>query len=621
MQINGINITKTIKWKVVITIIRFLKNNLIFIFVLVSILLNPSLAYSSESLRISTWAVESELLENGDLFIKENITFNFSGEYNGVFREIVLENTSGIEGITILEANQSEAIEYQIVEDAQRGDNGVFIVNETNNGITLQIFSPSSDEEKTFTLIYTIKNVAKKYNDIGELYYKFLGSENETPIDFFSVNILLPEKDMENNIRVFAHGPLHGKINKTANDIINLEVRDVPSRTFVEARVLFPKSFIPSSFNTIDEETYSQIMEEEAQLEKEIQEDIIKREERNILFGGIAGILSFAQILVFIFFIIKYRRNKDIHEQNKFLEVPEDCTPAVATYITSTAIGSKTIISTIFDLYRKGYLEIKDTEDFKSKDDASEDFIITKINADQENLLSHEMHFIDWLIEDMGDGSAVTTKEIERYSKNNQSMFTKKYTKWIELIKENSIKNGYFDEASKKNSLPFLIIFPITLILGILALVYGNILGGVLIGTSFLILFQGLALMFRKSDYGYVEYKRWMEFKKQMKALKKSDTKKDLKKYPKDISLIYGLALGIDNNILNEFDIETDSSGDSFSYGHGWIYWYFIFNNNNTGFQKSIESSFNSVTHTTGTGGGFSGGGGGGAGGGGAGGF
>nr|WP_209661986.1 DUF2207 domain-containing protein [Acetoanaerobium pronyense] len=585
------------------------------------LLINPIKSNANDALKISSWLVESAILENGDLSVREDITFNFSGAYNGVFREIVLENTSGIEGITVLESNQSGAIEYQRVQDADLGDRNVFIAEETNNGITLQIFSPSNDENKTFTLIYTIKNVAIKYNDIGEIYYKFLGRENDTPIDFFAVNIVLPENDVNNDVRFFAHGPLHGEINKTANDIITLEVQDVPSGTFVEARVLFPTSFIPASSNTIDEEAYSQIMEEEAQLEQGIQEDIIKREERNILFGNIAGILSIAQILVFIFFIIKYRRTKDIHEQNKYLDVPEDCSPALATYITSTAIGSKTIISTIFDLYRKGYLEIKDTEGFKSKDDASEVFIITKINSDQENLLSHEIHFIDWLIEDMGDGSAVTTKEIESYSKNNQSMFTKKYTKWIELIKEESINNGYFDEVSKKNSLPFLVIFPITLILGILALVYGNILGGVLIGTSFLILFQGLALMFRKSDYGYVEYKRWMEFKKQMKALKKSDTKKDLKKYPKDISLIYGLALGIDNSILNEFNIETDLSGDSFSYGHGWIYWYFIFNNNNTGFQKSIESSFNSATHTTGTGGGFSGGGGGGAGGGGAGGF
>lgn len=80
--------------------------------------------------------------------------------------------------------------------------------------------------------------------------------------------------------------------------------------------------------------------------------------------------------------------------------------------------------------------------------------------------------------------------------------------------------------------------------------------------------------------------------------------------------------MGIDNDILSKFNIGTNYKEDVFSYGHGWIYWYFLFNNNkNNVFNTSINNSFSNATSPVGRGGGFTGGGGGGAGGSGAGGF
>ncbi|ABR49131.1 membrane protein-like protein [Alkaliphilus metalliredigens QYMF] len=445
------------------------------------------------------------------------------------------------------------------------------------------------NEEKTFGLIYTMKNVAKKYSDIGELYYTFLGSENDTPIDFFAVNITLPEEDIDNKVKIFAHGPLNGEIHKLSDHTIYLKVEDVPKDTFVEARILFPRSFIPTSQNSVDEDAYSNIMEEEARLEQKIEEDLLKREARGVLFGNIAVILAIIEIILFTFLMMKYRRLKDIHEERKYLEVPEDCTPAITTYITSTAISTNTIMATILDLYRRGYVRVDDGEEYEEKKEVLKHFTITRVKEEDEGLLSHEKHFIAWLIEDMGDGATVTTKDIESYSKNNQSMFVKQYTKWGKLLEEDAINKGYFDEGSKKYGLPLLILFPITLILAIVALVYENLLGLMLVATSFLILIQGIGLLLRKSDYGYVEYKRWIAFKRHMKNLKKRNLVDDLGNYPKDIALVYGLALGIDNDILNEFNIETGHREGSVSYGYGWMYWYFILNNNkNNAFQKSI---------------------------------
>lgn len=594
-----------------------------FIFIILAAIIGSTVTSNGEqSLNITNWTVESSISENGDLGIIEDITFNFKGKYNGVFREVILEDTSGIAGIEIAEVSGDKILEYKKVENAKKGDSNVFLIDRKNDGVILQVFSPSRDEKKTFRMIYTIKNVAKKYNDTGELFYKFLGEQNDTPVDFFSANITLPQEDTDNKVRIFAHGPSNGEIHKTTGDTVNLQVRDVPKNTLIEARILFPKQFIPVSQNVINKDVYSDIMNEETELQEGIQQSIIKKEARGALFGNIAVILSAVEVLIFIFLLTKYRRLRDIHEESRYSEVPDDNTPAVISYVTGTAISNNTIIATLLDLYRKGYIKINGGEEFKKRRKVLRDFTITKTKEEDNSLLSHEKHFIGWLIGIMGDGTAVTTGDIKDYSKKKRSMFTKYHNNWMQLIREDANNKGYFDKSTKKYGLSLIMLFPLGLILSIISLANENILGLPLIFTSILMLFQGIMLLSRKSDYGYEQYKKWMEFKKHMKGIKKGDSKHDLDKYPKGVSLIYGLAFGIDNDILNELNVENLHREDAFSYSHGWLYWYFIFNSSrNNAFSNSINNSFGSTTSSAGMGGGFTGGGGGGAGGGGAGGF
>lgn len=594
-----------------------------FVFIILTIVITSIVISSGEqSLNIRNWIVESSILENGDIKIVEDITFNFNGKYNGVFREIILEGTSGIEEIKVMENRNNKFLEYERVDNAEKGNSDVFLIDRNNKDVTLQIFSPSRNEEKLFRVTYTVKNVARKYNDIGEIYYKFLGEQNNTPIDFFSVNIILPQKDVDDAVRVFAHGPLNGEIHKINDNTINLQVKNVPERTFIESRILFPKQFIPASKNIIDKNGYSNIMNEEANLQRKMQKDESKKEARKSFFSNVAIIFSVFEIAIFIFFLTKYRRPRDIHAETEYLKIPDDNTPAVVNYITGTGITSNTIIATILDLYRRGYFKIDTREGSENEGETVEDFIITKIKEEEDHLLDHEKYFIGWLIDTMGNGISVATEDIENYSKKESLMFTEHYNKWIYLIKEDADNKGYFDKSTKKRGLLLVIFFPIGLVLSIVSLINENISGLFLIFTSILMLFQGIILLSRRSDYGHYQYKKWTEFKKHMKRAKKYDSKYDFRKYPKDISLIYGLTFGIDNSTLNRLNIETTHKDDVFPYRSGWLYWYFIFSGNKSNaFSNSINNSFSGVTSSIGKGGGFTGGGGGGAGGGGAGGF
>ncbi len=565
---------------------------------------------AQEDLTISNWMVEANLVKTGDLHIVEDITFEFHENFNGVFREIALDKTSGISDISVKEIKGDSSVQYTLVENAQEGDQGVYLLKKDPERTTIQIFSPSENQKRTFRISYVVKNVATKYSDIGELYYQFLGKENETPIDHFIVNIQFPQEDIKNQVKIFAHGPLNGQVLKRTNTIYTLSVENVPPDTFIEGRALFPRKWIPLSNRTVHTNQYENILEEERSYRNQILEEAQRKETiKNILKQASLG-ASILGIFVLIMFMILFRRKIHDFPLKESSKIPEDCTPAVASYLTNTLIGSNTIMATILDLFRKGYLKIE----------GEEDFIITKVKGVDENLLSHEKHFIHWFIDLMGKGKSVTPKEIEDFSKNNPSIFSNLYSKWQTKIKEDAFSKGYYDKTKGKYGVFFLIDFLILLLLGIFTIAYGSLLGLFSIGISILLLLYGISLFSRRSDYGYEQYKQWMKFKKYRKEFQKDSSIEDLSQQPLDPSLIYALSLGVDEPIRN-FDVHRMNPSNRMYYTNGWIFWYFLFRSQeNNALERSIHNSFEG-SGTSFSGGGFTGGGGGGAGGGGAGGF
>jgi len=580
----------------------------------VSILFNlPQCAVAEEELIITRWLVDSEILRNGDLEIAEDITFRFNREFNGVFREIILDKTDGIENISVSEVIQNREVEYAQVDNARKGDSNVYVVHNEDESLTIQIFSPSEDEEKTFRLRYTVKNVSIRYNDIGELYYKFLGDENETPIDFFGVNIRLPGKITENT-KIFAHGPTNGTVRFSGENAIRAEVENVPDNTFVEVRVLFPAEYIPGSTNVINRDAYEEIVNEELSYIEEIREREIRKAERKNLFNNIS-IISSAVLTLIIFLIFnKYRRRLDRLESIDRSIYPDDNSPAVVSLILNGAITPSAFTATILDLARRGFISIEEIEKYR-KDATS--FNLIKMDKPEDGLLMHEKYLLKWLFDEIGYNNAVSTIDIELYRKNQASSFYKSHTQWTRLVGEEARKMGYYDNSTKGTGVLLMLISMVFLTIFIISLVYGALYGILLIILATAAFVYSIGLLTRKSDYGYLQMKKWKDFRKDLEERSRLLDANDLW-ISLDKALIYGLALGIPYNSLKRFRPLYPQS----HMANHWAYWFFLTNpNGDNEFTKSIGKSFNITGASTGGGGGFSVGGGGGAGGGGAGGF
>lgn len=99
--------------------------------------------------------------------------------------------------------------------------------------------------EETFELKYTIHNLCVKHNDIGELYYNFIGGEWETTIENLNIDIYLPNN--QKAINIWGHGPSNGVSEIMSNNHASFKVSNVKPGQYVAARVIFDLSNIPDS--------------------------------------------------------------------------------------------------------------------------------------------------------------------------------------------------------------------------------------------------------------------------------------------------------------------------------------------------------------------------------------
>ena len=102
--------------------------NILWIIVLL-IFISPT-SFADTSMSITRWIVDSTLSDNGDLFISEDITFGFEDKFNGVYRDIVINGTEGIENLEVYEMVQGIEVPYSLVGSAKKGDKAVFTQTE-----------------------------------------------------------------------------------------------------------------------------------------------------------------------------------------------------------------------------------------------------------------------------------------------------------------------------------------------------------------------------------------------------------------------------------------------------------------------------------------------------------
>ena len=241
---------------------------------------------------IENYYMNATVLENGDLEVEEY--FELNGSYNGMERIIKYKNINSVafdsnsssyggssihngDGIDILKVgstdinhsfsfNDSKINYFKKVDNASKGDNGVYTDEYNYGGRTIRIFLPSN-KNKAFYVKYRLYNMAILHNDIGELGWNIFGKQMNESIGNLVAYINVPNN--KNMMKAWAHGPLNGNVEIVSSNTVKVSIRGLNSNTAIDARLAFDKESISSSTKKTNVDALDKIILYETDLAEE----------------------------------------------------------------------------------------------------------------------------------------------------------------------------------------------------------------------------------------------------------------------------------------------------------------------------------------------------------------
>lgn len=281
------------------------------VWILLIILLCP-LVIKAEN--ITNYYINATLNSNGDLLVEEYIELKENTNYferNIYYKDNTLKvpaydnfieynklnNGSSIQFLTIGSIpkvkNNTEEItgvkEFSKTNAAHTGDTNIYILRNDEDKDYLRIYK---DDNNAYYLKYVIKDLAVKYNDIGEIYFNIL-KNNPDRIKNLKITINLPNND---KAYTFNKGK---NVKKVINNNYKLsyQYKDIKEQEDIKLRILFNKDIVNNSLKENNTQTLAEILSFEKQ-----NSNIIKN------INKFLGIIITILIIINYFLLVIYTR-------------------------------------------------------------------------------------------------------------------------------------------------------------------------------------------------------------------------------------------------------------------------------------------------------------------------
>ena len=190
----------------------------------------------------------ADVQPDGSVVITENITYDFSGSFEGGYREILLKDGMSVSDVSVSE-NGSQYAPGASAELGSSGAPGTYGTANLGNAYRIVWHYRAADEERTFTVSYRLSGLAVAYDDVVDVYWQAWGDEWQEPLDSLDAAMNLPGDPKKGDVKVFGHpASVSGETSLGPGGVSpTLVASDVPPEQFVEMRVVFPRAMLTST--------------------------------------------------------------------------------------------------------------------------------------------------------------------------------------------------------------------------------------------------------------------------------------------------------------------------------------------------------------------------------------
>lgn len=618
-----------------------------------ALLLLPAAAHADGYSMTQTY-ISATVEADGSLTVVEGRQFDFDDDINGVFWEINTgtNQQGGTAGVDVLSVEEEDTA-FNKVDSANKGDSGVYTVEQTSDGVRIKVFSPhESGDSAIYYVSYTMTGAVMNWADTAELYWKFVGDGWSADSDDVEMEVRFANAAAGtaavkgDNFRAWGHGPLTGDVSLDADEpMVTYTIPCVHQGEFAEARIAFPSDWVPQ-LAASGEERMSTILSEE----KEWADEANARRAHARMIANALAVLSVVAAVAFtgtiVMLKLRKRKPRPLFQDEYFRDVPSSDHPAVLSALMSwNEVPDQAYIATLMKLTddrvikleqatvteaKKGLLGREKEEQTYRVTVTDEAWKAAKKDGIDRDVLKV---FFAGVKPDKDGVRSRTFSELEEYASERTTSVGDKLEDYQSTVK-GKLEARELIASDGTVALVAGLVLGIIIVFGILgSLFYTDFadanVGAAMISIPVTIVGFVLSCTFRRYTSEGAEVaarckalKHWLEDFTRLKEAVPSD----LILWNK--LLVMGVALGVSKEVLRQLAeaVPADLRNSDDFYDNYPCYWWYYHHYGN----ESPLDSFNDVYHETirelasssdsssgGSGGGFSGGGGGGVGGGG----
>lgn len=438
------------------------KKFLIALFFTAILLMLHSISYAG-SQQLNSLHYDAKLNSDGSMDVVETWDIDIE-ETNTIFKDFNLdaEKYSGITNVEVMDLDTETKltqIDHEMYHVTKNCYYGLPIANNKFE-IAWGVGLDDDSATKKYRISYTVQDAITQYQDCSQLYWQFIGTDNAVPAKKVTGKIKLPSpvKNAE-NLRVWAHGPLNGEIQKAGNGEVTFAVSDLRPETMLEVRVTVEEEMF---FGGIQKATkaLSGILQEEERWAQEANNQREKIRKKWI----IVGIVYLLVLLFLVTRLIKYgkqlsqtkKEKYSVEEIKYFRDIPreKEATPAEATFLCESNRNhffihnklSQVFSATLLQLCLKKYIT------FESSD--SKNMTIYCLKDNDEGLQASEK--IVWEILQKASllepEKGITMKAIKKYASKNYDEFDCFMRQLEDAPKHVYVANGKYDVKKEKKA-------------------------------------------------------------------------------------------------------------------------------------------------------------------------
>jgi uncharacterized membrane protein len=586
---------------------------------------------AAKDFSITAVNIDATVRPNGDLRVHESRTLDFSGAFSFVYWDLSAKGSSGID-VTRASgpgADGTGIVEYKPTQAPWAKPPGTYFVSGTEP-VRMQLFFSVADTSAQFSVDYVARGAAKRWSDVAELYWQFVGDQATVPADHVRVTVHLPAGVTRGQVRAWAHGPLWGNVAIEPDASVVMTVDPLPSGTFVEGRILFPAAALAKAKPTAGAREAVVLTEEKKWADEANRARFWARVK--VIFWSAVG-LGFplvALVLVIVLYIKYGREPKTQFQAQYWRDIPQPpLPPALVGFIWRMgSVARDDATATLLDLVNRKVIDIERVTVHKERLLGKDDTVTYKLTLHDERLeelLPYERHLVTFLFHEIAESPTLVLSELRELAKTHRTAFAKGYSTWTTMTtKEGELRN-YLDAKADRMAFTG----------AALAFVGAVAAGAAAIFSGWLWFFTGIpvcvVLVFvsrtikRRSQEAAELHAQYAALERYLKDFGRLQEKPPDAVVLWEQFLVYAVVFGIADEVVKAMTVKVPDVIDDPAFRTGYFLWFAspgdggmaAFNEMHQSFNAAVSVATSSSSSGSGGGGGFSGGGGGGGGGGG----